>query len=566
MSARHLAGSILALILALMVVLTGAAASAAAPAANAGLPAAVLDEINFARTHPAEYAETLARGPRTPATEEAIAFVSRQAPLPPLAPDARLDAAAGKFAAEAGPAGRTGHTGADGSSAGERIHREGVFASLEAEDISLGQESAAGVVRQLVIDEGVPTRAHRSDIFHPLLRFAGIGCGPHRVYRAMCVIDLAGAIMTAGSEAAPPPVPPPPEPSRPRAEPGEVVIEVATDAPDAAIAALERRYRLTVLERLDSQLSGTTLLRAVTAGGWPVSAVIAALGGEPAVISAQPNQLFELQQRAAPAAAPLQYALARMRLAEAPGLARGAGVLVGMIDSGVDGAHPDLAGALAGTFDAYGGAGGPASHGTAIAGAIAAHGRLTGTAPAARILAVRAFDAAGEHGSSFTILKGLDWLAARGARVINMSFAGPADPAIHRGLEGAWRRGIVLIAAAGNAGPASPPLYPAADPRVIAVAASDAHDQIAGSSNRAAYIAIAAPGVDILAAAPDDAYQVLSGTSFAAAEVSGIAALILERRPRLDPEAVRALLTATARRGVGAGARVVDAYGALMAR
>ncbi len=78
----------------------------------------------------------------------------------------------------------------------------------------------------------------------------------------------------------------------------------------------------------------------------------------------------------------------------------------------------------------------PHKHGTAIAGLIAAHGRLMGAAPGARILAIRAFDPAdaSAEGTTFNILKGLDWAAAHDARVINMSFAGPADPAIHRSL------------------------------------------------------------------------------------------------------------------------------------
>ena len=82
----------------------------------------------------------------------------------------------------------------------------------------------------------------------------------------------------------------------------------------------------------------------------------------------------------------------------------------------------------------------------------------------------------------------------KGARVINMSFAGPSDPAIHRGLEGAFRNGIMLIAAAGNAGPKSPPLYPGADPHVIAVTATDAEDKLYAGSNRGRYIVIDAPG------------------------------------------------------------------------
>jgi len=109
-------------------------------------------------------------------------------------------------------------------------------------------------------------------------------------------------------------------------------------------------------------------------------------------------------------------------------------------------------------------------------------------------------------------------------------------------------KGIVLIAAAGNAGPKSPPLYPAADPNVIAVTATDVDDKIFSGANRGRYIAVAAPGVDILVPAPDGTYQLTTGTSVASAEVSGIAALMIERNPSLRPEDVRKILTVSAHR------------------
>ena len=141
----------------------------------------------------------------------------------------------------------------------------------------------------------------------------------------------------------------------------------------------------------------------------------------------------------------------------------------------------------------------------------------------------------------------MDWAAAHGARVINMSFAGPPDPAIHRALEAAHRKGIVLVAAAGNAGAKSPPLYPAADPMVIAVSATDADDKLFDPSNRGRHITVAAPGAQILVAAPDSSYDVSSGTSYSAAEVSGIVALMIQRKPDLTPDQVRSILRATAK-------------------
>ena len=244
-----------------------------------------------------------------------------------------------------------------------------------------------------------------------------------------------------------------------------------------------------------------------------------------------------------------------------------------MIDSGIDVRHPEFAGAIVATFDALGSKEGPHVHGTGVAGAIVAHARLMGSAPAARILAIRAFGAApkGAESTSYVILKGLDYAAAHGAQIINMSFAGPKDALIERAIAAVAAKGIVMVAAAGNAGPKSPPLYPAADPNVIAVSATDAQDRLFAASNRGGFIAISAPGVEIFLPAPDEKYQMTSGTSFSAAYISGLAALMLERNPALKPDEVRAILMKTARdlgppgRDDQFGAGEADAFAAVSA-
>jgi subtilisin family serine protease len=358
--------------------------------------------------------------------------------------------------------------------------------------------------------------------------------------------------------------------------PDEVVIEVANAVSPQQIDALQRRHRLTRVESQTFQLSGTTLFRWRIPDRRSVASVVRALEADRLVASAQPNYLFTLQQDEAKAASEgdaAQYALAKLRLPQAHALAKGDKVPVAVIDSGIDANHPELAGAIAESYDTLTAPMAPHKHGTAIAGLIAAHGKLMGAAPGAPILAIRAFDGTGAsvEGTTFNILKGLDWAAAHGARVINMSFAGPSDPAIHRSLAAAHKKGIVLVAAAGNAGPKSPPLYPAADPNVIAVTATDAEDKLFPQSNRGRYIAVAAPGAQILVAIPDGGYEVASGTSYSAAEVSGIVALMLERNRDLPPDKVRDILLATAKdlgpkgRDILFGAGLADAYGALMA-
>jgi subtilisin family serine protease len=157
--------------------------------------------------------------------------------------------------------------------------------------------------------------------------------------------------------------------------------------------------------------------------------------------------------------------------------------------------------------------------------------------------------------------------ASRNARIVNMSFAGPSDPMLQEMLRAANARGIVLVAAVGNAGPNSPPLYPAAYAAVIGVTATDAEDRLMPQANRGPQVSVAATGVEIMAAAPNGAYQVTSGTSIAAAHASGVAALLLAVKPKLSPAQVRGNLTRSAHRIPGkrneVGAGVIDALAVL---
>ena len=359
-----------------------------------------------------------------------------------------------------------------------------------------------------------------------------------------------------------------------RMVPDEVVIEVTRSVAPQQIEALQRRHRLTRIEQRAMTLTGTTMFRWRIPDRRSVATVVRALEADRIVASAQPNYIFTLQEDVArPSDFLPQYELDKLRLPQAHAIAKGDDIRVAVIDSGVDASHPELAGSIADSFDTLDKPMTPHAHGTGIAGLIAAHGKLMGAAPGARLLAIRAFDPddKGAQGTTFNILKGLDWASEHGARIINMSFAGPQDPAIGRSLGAAAKKNIVLIAAAGNAGAKSPPLYPAADPNVIAVTATDTDDKLFEAANRGKYIAIAAPGAQIMVAIPDGGYEVSSGTSLAAAEVSGIAALMLQHRPDLTAARLRNQLMMTAKdigpkgRDAMFGAGLADAYGALTA-
>jgi filamentous hemagglutinin family protein len=344
----------------------------------------------------------------------------------------------------------------------------------------------------------------------------------------------------------------------------EVILQVATNVSMERLQTAMRQFGLTLIASQTLASLGKTVVRFRITDGKSPAQVIRALAAVQIIAVAQPNYIYTLQQPAPSARPqhgpaqgdPAQYTLAKLKISEAHQMVRGANVSIAVIDSAIDVTHPDLLGAVSEQFRAIEPPEPAHVHGTAMAGAIAARQKLLGIAPAARLFAVQAFSDTGtaSHSNTFNILKGLDWSIVREARIINMSFAGPPDPSLERALKFAYDKGIVLVAAGGNAGPNSPPLFPGANPLVIAVTATDVEDKLFSSANRGKYISVAAPGVDILVPAPDSNYQFISGTSVAAAEVSGVVALLLERNPKLKPVDVRRILTASAKR-MGPGDR-----------
>lgn len=180
------------------------ALSAFAAVRGRTLEAGVLDELNYARTQPRDYARVLQDmayrsrsagaydDPR--ALDEALAFLQRQPALAPLAGDDILAEAASEHAAQA-RSGEVGHVGPRGESLSQRLNRYGAFASLMGENIAYGYADPREVVSQLIVDSGVRGRGHRANIFNPAYRDVGVACGPHPVYRVMCVTDFSGTLM-----------------------------------------------------------------------------------------------------------------------------------------------------------------------------------------------------------------------------------------------------------------------------------------------------------------------------------------------------------------------------------
>lgn len=356
-------------------------------------------------------------------------------------------------------------------------------------------------------------------------------------------------------------------------QPREILVLVDAGRASEIAARLAGQYNVSADPRLLIPLIDGALVRLLLPANRSLEALLEALSADPDVELAQPNYDYQVSKATVRPQAVPQYADETIRLDEAHRLARGSGVMIAVIDTAIDGAHPELTGAIAGMFDAVGeGPSAPEPHGTGIAGILVAHAELMGVAPEAKLLSVRAFRGGTKDPAQSTtlrLLKGIDWAFDAGAKIMNMSFTGPMDPLLERVIKAASGKGVIFVAAAGNNGPKGAPVYPAAYPEVIAVTATDDKDRLYVKANRGDYIFIAAPGVDIIAPALKGGYELSSGTSMAAAHVSGVVALLLERDAQLDWSKARDILASSARKPDGSskedafGAGILDAAGAL---
>lgn len=291
--------------------------------------------------------------------------------------------------------------------------------------------------------------------------------------------------------------------------------------------------------------------------------VLRELAADPRVRLAQPLQGFSTLSQPSSYNDPyfgLQRGFAQIDAADAQRWSRGEGIRVAVIDTGIDSSHPDLQGRIelrrnfvdddARQFDAD-------RHGTEVAGIIAADANnregIVGVAPGVRIFALKACwqlqpQADGAQCNSFTLAQALTIAIESGARIINLSLGGPADPLLTQLVEYAHRRGIVVVGAVPPDGRGDG--FPIGVPGVIAV---EAAERPAGSAT-----ALRAPGREVLTLTPGGHYDFVSGSSLAAAHVSGAAALLLAANPRLDASAIYSLLS----RGSGVGA--INVCAALM--
>ena len=332
----------------------------------------------------------------------------------------------------------------------------------------------------------------------------------------------------------------------------EVVLQFGPEVSPQQVTDIARRLGLVIVSQQTIAALHRTVYTFRITGGQSVAEIIRQVESGGVHVAAQPNYTYGLSQDPSVAGGhgdPAQYIVQKLQLGAVHRITEGNNIVVALIDSQVDPRQPDFAGRIVDSYDAGCGPNTPPdAHGTGMAGAIASHIGLLGVAPNARIIAICAF---GGHGTpeatSTKIIRGVDYAMAHGAKIINMSFAGPQDPALAQELQIAREKGILIIAAAGNAGARSPPLYPGADPNVMAVTATDEHDRLFNGANQGSYVAVAAPGVNILVPAPNGDVQFTTGTSVASANVSGVAALLMAEKPTRTPEEIRAILASTAK-------------------
>ncbi|HEX8784906.1 MAG TPA: S8 family serine peptidase [Telluria sp.] len=306
--------------------------------------------------------------------------------------------------------------------------------------------------------------------------------------------------------------------------------------------ALAHEHGLRVIDNWPMPVIGVDCFVMEPAPGVPAGPLLEALGHDPRVAWVQPVNAFYGMEAPHPPGDPLypiQPAAAAWHLAELHRISTGRGVRVAVVDSGVDAGHPDLAGQVEVQENFVDDGPVPAeSHGTAVAGIVAARAGngigIAGVAPDARLMALRACWQGPNQGarcSSFTLGKALNYAIQHGARIINLSLAGPPDRLLSTLVEAADSQGATVIGAVDGA--AADGGFPTSVPVVLAVAAQDpAHRPVRANT-------LLAPGTDIPTCLPGARWGLVSGASYATAHVSGLVALLAQLQPGATPLQLR---------------------------
>jgi len=303
------------------------------------------------------------------------------------------------------------------------------------------------------------------------------------------------------------------------------------------VAGASETVRVTAVVRLGD---GSLGLEEHVVAKDDLDAEVARLVAEPRVLAAGPVYERGLVARST-AGDPLegsQWGWRRLGGSELASLGDGAGLVVAVLDTGVDASHPDLAGRVLPGWDSMNPDGDgrvdPNGHGTHVAGILGAtsgNGEgVSGVAPEVQILPVRVLDKTG-NGDDDELALGIIWAVDNGADILNLSIGGAIPSTLLEGaIDHALANGVLVVVAAGNDGATgNVPSYPAAYRQVLAVGSTDSSDRRSIFSNTGEYLDIAAPGSWIVSTWPGGRYQTSSGTSMAAPFVAGAAALLQAR-------------------------------------
>ena len=279
------------------------------------------------------------------------------------------------------------------------------------------------------------------------------------------------------------------------------VILTLNPGPMAIQAATTSGFR--VIGQDPSPELGIDVVQLAVPAGMSIHSAIKLLRKVAPAIEADYDHIFEPAGGALrPVAAPLA----------ASGSAQGR--VVGMIDGGVA-SNPSLRTASI-EQNGFAGAPKPTGHGTAVASLLVGNdGRFHGAAIGARLYVADVYGGSEAAGSTSVIVKALAWLASKHPQVINISLVGPANKLLEHAIAVVQARGIEVVAAVGNDGPAAPPQYPASYPGVVSVTAVDEHGRALPEAGKPVHLDFAAPGADMAAALPGQGFARVRGTSFA---------------------------------------------------
>ena len=377
---------------------------------------------------------------------------------------------------------------------------------------------------------------------------------------------LAAALPVAAEEPKPGRAPvadlPPMVSGAPEVVAGEVIVKFRDERRAGEVL---RARGLTIAAEVGAP--GKGLPDVVSTGGRPVQDVINELAADPAVEYAEPSYRVQVVQEGSVTGVavsdPLtgnQYSLDRMRVRDAWTLSKGGSGLIAVLDTGVQGNHPDLAGRVIAGYDFVNNDSNAVDdngHGTWVAGVIAGNTNdgygIAGISWTDRILPVKIMNDEG-LGNTTALLNGIVYAADRGATVINMSVGGfPYSQGVQDAVNYAWNKGAVLVGAAGNNN-LEERFYPASMANVVSVSATQLDDEFSHWSSYGPAVDVSAPGSSIQTAnctvCTRNSHSIYShiyvtGTSFATPNVAGVVALIRARYPSWTPAQVVDRLYAT---------------------